>query len=366
MRGNVIVAAVVVVLLFHSHYNQDGVGMFAAAAAASGGGGGEGEEEKVTTTTPRGTMMTKTVVDIVPVPTRKLSKLSKAFKPDTDEDVRKSLLRLLIFAKALDVHHWMQRLPSSEEAAVARAKNDGGRRELEPGEEDFNEYACSNCVAFYEFFQDVSTKEQVDDFCGFVVRLLRPGSKKDSVVNSTYKNICFLLLRCPSSATRTPTTCCQSLGLCQDPAYYCKLNEDSGSTENYWIQTETKALCDPRSMEIGCGSCKDKGPGDAILEKAGMPKDGFVSHCVGGPCVWTLQRTQCIGLTKYPALTTAKACKDACCDDYTCAVWQFDADGHRDQCWYGKNCDELGEFLAWTYGGIRSMGTDQAPDCVRP
>ena len=107
------------------------------AAAASGGGG---EEEKAAMmTTPRGTMMTKAVVDVVPVPTRKLSKISKAFKPDTDKDVMQSLLRLLIFAKALDVHHWMQRPPSSEEAALDREKNGGGRRELEPGEEDFNE-----------------------------------------------------------------------------------------------------------------------------------------------------------------------------------------------------------------------------------
>ena len=85
-----IVAAVVAVLLFHSHYNQDGVGMMVAAAAS--GGGGE-EEKAAMMTTPRGTMMTKAVVDVVPVPTRKLSKISKAFKPDTDEDVMQSLLR---------------------------------------------------------------------------------------------------------------------------------------------------------------------------------------------------------------------------------------------------------------------------------
>ena len=128
-------------------------------------------------------------------------------------------------------------------------------------------------------------------------------------------------------------------------------------TENYWIQTKTKGVCDTRSTEIGRGgACKDKGPGDVILETAGMPKEGFVSYCVGGPCVWTQQRTQCTGLTKYPALTTAKACKDACCNDYTCAVWQFDADGYRDQCWYGTNCDTKGDdnsaAYSWTYGGL--------------
>ena len=68
-----------------------------------------------------------------------------------------------------------------------------------------------------------------------------------------------------------------------------------------------------------------------------------------------------------------EACKDACCGDYTCAVWQFDADGYRNQCWYGpacdefgydKNCDEKEGDLTWTYGGIRKMGCDQAPNCV--
>ena len=72
---------------------------------------------------------------------------------------------------------------------------------------------------------------------------------------------------------------------------------------------------------------------------------------------------QCMGLKHYPTLTTPSACKDACCGDYTCAVWQFDAAGARDQCWYGTNCDELGD-LTWTSGGIRKMGCDQAPNCV--
>ena len=154
---------------------------------------------------------------------------------------------------------------------------------------------------------------------------------------------------------------------CQAPdcAYYCKLNEDSGSTENYLIQTETKEGCDTESTAIGCGTCKDKGTSDTILEQAGMPTNGFsfVSYCQGGPCVWTTQKTQCMGLKKYPNIKTSSACKAACCGDYTCAVWQFDADGYKDQCWYGTNCDELGD-LTWTSGGIRKMGCDQAPNCV--
>jgi hypothetical protein len=79
---------------------------------------------------------------------------------------------------------------------------------------------------------------------------------------------------------------------------------------------------------------------------------------------------QVMGLKYYPALTTPKACKDACCNDYTCAVWQFDAVGNRDQCWYGTNYDNIGDDNTranyWTYGGLRLMGIDQAPSCVRP
>ena len=63
---------------------------------------------------------------------------------------------------------------------------------------------------------------------------------------------------------------------------YCKLSCDSGSCENYSIQTETKAECDTDSMALGCGACKDKGPSDAILQQARMPMDGFVSLCAGG------------------------------------------------------------------------------------
>ena len=355
---NGIVAAFVAVLLCNSHYHHDGVGMVAAAAVSGGG-----EEETDTTT--RGTTMT-TVVDGVPAePTRKLIKRSKASKPDADDEVdTERLLRFLVFTTAMDVYSSMQSSSSLEEGVLPRAGNDNGGRELETVGENYDEHACDGCVAFYKFmtesrYVDPFLRQQ---FCELVAGLI-PGNRKQQ---EKYLDICFDLLHCNEWNGGTATECCLYQGVCKNSGYYCKLNCNSGSCENYWIQTNTQAECNTESTAIGCGDCKNQVDSTAILEKAGMPKDGFVSHCVGGPCVWTLQRTQCIGLTKYPALTTAKACKDACCDDYTCAVWQFDADGHRDQCWYGKNCDELGEFLAWTYGGIRSMGTDQAPDCVRP
>ena len=151
--------------------------------------------------------------------------------------------------------------------------------------------------------------------------------------------------------------------------YYCKLSCNSGSCENYWIQTKTQAECDIKSTEIGCGNCKDQGSSTAILAPAGMPTNGFVSLCAGGPCVWIEQKTQCMGLKHYPAITTSSACEDACCGDNNCAVWQFDADGYSDQCWYGTvefdwypdptytQCRDKGS-LTWSYGGIRKI-----PDC---
>ena len=157
----------------------------------------------------------------------------------------------------------------------------------------------------------------------------------------------------------SPTQLCEQV----DPNW-CKLRCDSGSCENYWILSETKQDCDAESTAIGCGGCKDKAASRDILKKDGYTEtDGFVSYCRGGPCVWTTQKTQCNGLTKNPTITTAEACKKACCDDNTCAVWQFSAAGYVNQCWYGANCNNKGR-LTWKDGGIRKLGTDLAPDCL--
>ena len=88
-------------------------------------------------------------------------------------------------------------------------------------------------------------------------------------------------------------------------------------------------------------------------------------------CVWTEQLTQCMGLTKYPALTTAEACKNACCDDKNCGVWQFSAADYVNQCWYGAFCNNKGRLI-WEYGGIRTGGglpgakCENTSDCAIP
>ena len=94
----------------------------------------------------------------------------------------------------------------------------------------------------------------------------------------------------------------------------------------------------------------------------------FSSYCA---CAWTEQLTQCMGLTKYPALTTAEACKNACCDDKNCGVWQFSAADYVNQCWYGAFCNNKGRLI-WEYGGIRTGGglpgakCENTSDCAIP
>ena len=94
----------------------------------------------------------------------------------------------------------------------------------------------------------------------------------------------------------------------------------------------------------------------------------FSSYCA---CAWTEQLTQCMGLTKYPALTTAEACKNACCDDKNCGVWQFSAADYVNQCWYGTHCNNKGRLI-WEYGGIRTGGglpgakCENNSDCAIP
>jgi len=301
-------------------------------------------------------------------PTRKLIKRSKASKPDADDEKdAERLLNFLVFKTAMDVYSSMQSSSSLEEGVLPRAGNDNGGRELETVGENYDEYACDGCVAFYKFMTESRYVDPFlqQQFCELVAGLI-PGNRKQQ---EKYLDICFDLLHCYEWNGGTATECCLYQGVCKNSGYYCKLNCNSGSCENYWIQTNTQAECNTESTAIGCGNCKNQVDSTAILEKAGMPTNGFVSLCAGGPCVWIEQKTQCMGLKHYPAITTSSACEDACCGDNNCAVWQFDADGYSDQCWYGTvefdwypdptytQCRDKGS-LTWSYGGIRKI-----PDC---
>ena len=69
-------------------------------------------------------------------------------------------------------------------------------------------------------------------------------------------------------------------------------------------------------------------------------------------CAWTDQTIQCEGLTLSDGVTSWLECQYNCCNDSTCEVWQFNATGYEDECWFGTNCDETGDLI-WTYGGLQ-------------
>ena len=147
-------------------------------------------------------MTTTTVVDgvPVPVPTRKLTKNSKASKDDAaavSEEVQ-GLLRLLVFEKAVDLYRSTEQ--SSFEDAVV--------------ENDYKEYACTGCVGFFTRGTQLPPDEQ-KEFCQDVI--LEVFSKIAIIshcqwpgILSFTQNYCSALFQCSS----TPTMCCQSRGVC--------------------------------------------------------------------------------------------------------------------------------------------------------
>ena len=207
-------------------------------AAATLGGGREKEAPDTTTCD---TMMTA-VVDGEPVATRKLTKKSKASKPDADDgNMLQRLLRSLVFDKAMALYRFS--MQKSQSSAV------GGGRKLLEIPDGYEEHVCNGCLALFEKGDQYSlnTDEQRDNFCDVVINQVMSvvNSSKKSYLQTTYNrdnvtNYCNELMQCPLRTSSTPTACCQSQGVCPDPAYYCKLNDDSGSSEHYWIQTESK------------------------------------------------------------------------------------------------------------------------------
>ena len=154
-------------------------------------------------------MTTTTVVDGVPVPvpvlTRKLTKNSKASKDDAgvSEEVQ-SLLRLLVFEKAVDLNRFLMEQSSFEDALV---------------ENNYKEYACTGCVGLFTSGTQLPPDEQ-DAFCQKVIlqvlnKIGRRWGPKNTVIYLSLASLplnqyCNELLQCPS----TPTMCCQSQGLC--------------------------------------------------------------------------------------------------------------------------------------------------------
>ena len=155
-----------------------------------------------------------TVADGVPipvpvlVPTRKLTKNSKASKDDTavSEEVQ-DLLRLLVFATAVDLNRFSMEQSSFEDA-----------REDAAVENDFAEHACTDCVGLFTSVQQMSPFKK-KQFCRTVVYkvaiqigTIQQGTltTNESVLLGLLGDFCIELVECPS----TPNVCCQSTGVC--------------------------------------------------------------------------------------------------------------------------------------------------------
>ena len=154
-------------------------------------------------------MTTTTVVDGVPVPvlTRKLTKNSKASKDDAVSEEMQGLLRLLVFATAVDLNRFSMEQSSFEDA-----------REDAAVENDFAEHACTDCVGLFTSVQQMSPFKK-KQFCRTVVYkvaiqigTIQQGTltTNESVLLGLLGDFCIELVECPS----TPNVCCQSTGVC--------------------------------------------------------------------------------------------------------------------------------------------------------
>ena len=83
--------------------------------------------------------------------------------------------------------------------------------------------------------------------------------------------------------------------------------------------------------------------------------DGFCGFDIN------LTGTQCYGLTSGSA-TTADECAAACCVDYQCLLWQFDAsDPNAGYCWYGTDCSQNTSNAAWVSAARASAPSPPGP-----
>ena len=140
----------------------------------------------------------------VPVPAlaRKLTKNSKASQEEAAvSEEMQSLWRVLVYKTAVDLNRFS--MQSSQSLAG------GFGRELQEVPEKYTEYACDECLAFFEATRP--RQQQQDIFCQRVVNVVAfyispsPGS---SMTRDLLNEFCIELMQCPS----TPTVCCQTHG----------------------------------------------------------------------------------------------------------------------------------------------------------
>ena len=68
-----------------------------------------------------------------------------------------------------------------------------------------------------------------------------------------------------------------------------------------------------------------------------------------------LNKVECMGLSKNSA-SNADECRDACCSDVSCTIWQFDVGNPQDGCWIGQSDDCNHPNTAWVGGGRNTPG----------
>lgn len=93
---------------------------------------------------------------------------------------------------------------------------------------------------------------------------------------------------------------------------------------------------------------------------APAPPPAPPAGCSGTFAFETANNLQCGGLSRDPSGTTAALCKQACCTDNACAVWQWSEPAQSGGCWRGFCSGTWNKNNAWV-GGNRSAPYPIAP-----
>jgi len=231
ITNSIVVVAFVSVLFFHGHYHHEGVGM--VAAAASGG------EVRKADRTSRGTMLT--TLERVPVLTRKLSKNSKASKPDAteDTDARLRLVRsLVIYTSSMyrSAPHFGRELQTEPQTVADGLFKDFNWRDcfrppsksqrgngVDNNEDTLCGYSRDDCLALYEGYpteadSDLFCKEVSPVISAYILDKLRDTVFYETKYSpeNTY-DVCMIILQCPSTSLveedgdllqKSPSMCC--------------------------------------------------------------------------------------------------------------------------------------------------------------
>ena len=74
-------------------------------------------------------------------------------------------------------------------------------------------------------------------------------------------------------------------------------------------------------------------------------------HCDASAFPHDLGKVECLGLSKVASASNPDECRDACCGQTMCAIWQYDVKNPDDGCWVGQSQDCNHTNDAWVGGG---------------